>query len=140
MIWSSRCGRHPAEDARDRIEIAFEPLEAIIDPEMAVGKNAPLLHREARSNVLAMREFACGDAAAQMAAAPVRVAGRFRFHGKTPVAIENRACVAEYVFGTDGSNPLPSSGQSVSRGIPPSHVVRRGQKSRCSAGAEGRIC
>jgi CO/xanthine dehydrogenase Mo-binding subunit len=37
-----------------------------------------------------------GDVGAEMAAAPVRVGGRFRFHRKTPVAIENRACLAEY--------------------------------------------
>src|SRR5271167_2137783 len=53
--------RYLAEDARDRIEIAFEPLEAVIDPETAVRADAPLLHKEARNNVLAMREFARGD-------------------------------------------------------------------------------
>ena len=88
--------RYLAEDALARIEIAFEPLEAMIDPEMAVREDAPLLHDEARTNVLAMREFARGDIGAEMAAAPVRVGGRFRFHRKTPVAIENRACLAEY--------------------------------------------
>src|SRR6202047_5557295 len=31
-----------------------------------------------------------------LAAAPLRVGPRFRFHRKTPVAIENRACLAEY--------------------------------------------
>jgi carbon-monoxide dehydrogenase large subunit len=88
--------RYLAEDALARIEIAFEPLEAMIDPEMAVREDVPLLHDEARTNVLAMREFARGDIGAEMAAAPVRVGGRFRFHRKTPVAIENRACLAEY--------------------------------------------
>ena len=88
--------RYLAEDALARIEIAFEPLEAMIDPEMAVREDAPLLHDEARTNVLAMREFARGDIGAEMAAAPVRAGGRFRFHRKTPVAIENRACLAEY--------------------------------------------
>jgi|SRR5271163_1371301 len=88
--------RYLAEDARDRIEIAFEPLAIVIDPEIAVGEDAPLLHEEARSNVLAMREFARGDVAAEMAAAPARVGGRFRFHRKTPIAFENRACLAEY--------------------------------------------
>jgi hypothetical protein len=86
--------RYLAEDARDRIEIAFEPLEAVIDPETAVRADAPLLHEEARTNVLAMREFARGDVGAEMATAPVRVGRRFRFHRKTPVAIENRACLA----------------------------------------------
>ncbi len=46
--------------------------------------------------MLAMREFARGDVEAEIAAAAIRVGGRFRFHRKTPVAIENRACIAEY--------------------------------------------
>jgi aerobic carbon-monoxide dehydrogenase large subunit len=88
--------RYVAEDARDRIEIAYEALETVIDPEMAVRADAPLLHEEAGTNVLAAREFARGDVGAEMAAAPVRVGGRFRFRRKTPAAIENRTCLAEY--------------------------------------------
>ena len=88
--------RYLAEDALARIEIAYEPLETVIDPDMAVGEGTPLLHEDAGTNVLAMRVFARGDVGAEMAAAPVRVCGRFRFHRKTPVAIENRACLAEY--------------------------------------------
>ena len=88
--------RYLAEDALAQIEIAYEPLATVIDPETAVRENAPLLHAEAGTNVLAARVFARGDVQAEMAAAPVRVGGRFRFHRKTPVAIENRACVAEY--------------------------------------------
>src|SRR6516164_9651431 len=88
--------RYLAEDARDRIEIAYEPLATVIDPEIAIREDAPLLHEEAGTNVLAVRAFVRGDVGAEMAAAPVRVGGRFRFHRKTPVAIENRACLAEY--------------------------------------------
>jgi hypothetical protein len=36
----------------------------VIDPEMAVGEDAPLLHEEAGTNVLAMRAFARGDVGA----------------------------------------------------------------------------
>jgi carbon-monoxide dehydrogenase large subunit len=87
--------RYLAEDARDRIEIAYEALAIVIDPEIAV-RAAPLLHVEAGTNVLAMREFARGDIGAEMTAAPMRVGGRFRFHRKTLIVIENRACLAEY--------------------------------------------
>jgi Molybdopterin-binding domain of aldehyde dehydrogenase len=55
-----------------------------------------LPNAEAGTNVLAMREFARGDIGAEMTAAPMRVGGRFRFHRKTPLAIENRACLADY--------------------------------------------
>jgi carbon-monoxide dehydrogenase large subunit len=88
--------RHLAEDARDRIEIAYEPLTPATDPETAVREDAPLLHEEAGTNVLAARVFAHGDIDAELAAAPARVGGRFRFHRKTPLAIENRTCLAEY--------------------------------------------
>jgi len=91
--------RYLAEDALDQIEIAYEPLEALVDPELAVSEDAPLLHEEAGTNVLAMREFARGDMAATMATAPVRVGGRFRFHRKAPTALETRACLAEYDHG-----------------------------------------
>jgi carbon-monoxide dehydrogenase large subunit len=75
MIWSSRCARRLG---------------------LAVREDAPLLHEEAGTNVLAMREFGRGDVGATMATAPVRVGSRFRFHRKAPIAIENRACLAEY--------------------------------------------
>jgi CO/xanthine dehydrogenase Mo-binding subunit len=104
--------RYLAEDALDRIEIAYEPLGTVIDPGMAVREDAPLLHEEAGTNVLAMREFARGDVGATMATAPVRVGGRFRFHRKAPIAIENRACLAEYDRGRrsltfTGSTQIP---------------------------------
>ena len=88
--------RYRAEDALDRIEIAYEPLETVIDPERAAFKDAPLLHEEAGTNILAIREFARGDLAEAMARATVRVGGRFRFRRKAPVALEPRACLAEY--------------------------------------------
>jgi len=47
--------RYLAEDALARIEIAYEPLETVIDPEMAVEEDAPLPHEEAETNVLAAR-------------------------------------------------------------------------------------
>ena len=72
--------RYLAEDARDRIEIAYAPLATVIDPEIAVREDAPLLHEAAGTNVLAARVFARGDVEAEIAAAPAQVGGRFRFH------------------------------------------------------------
>ncbi|HVC54237.1 MAG TPA: xanthine dehydrogenase family protein molybdopterin-binding subunit [Stellaceae bacterium] len=88
--------RYLAEDALDRIDIAYDPLPALSDPEAAAAAGAPLLHDAAGTNVLATRSFARGDAEAALAAAPLRVGGRFRFRRKAPLAIENRACLAEW--------------------------------------------
>ena len=93
--------RYQAEDALELIAVDYEPLPVVIDSETAVGDGAPLLHEEARTNVLVSREFKRGDVDAAMDAAPVRVKGRFRMHRKTPVAMEPRACLAEYDAGRD---------------------------------------
>jgi carbon-monoxide dehydrogenase large subunit len=92
--------RYLAEDAAELIEIEYEPLPVATDAEQAAADGAPLLHEEAGSNVIVAREFARGDVEMDLAQAAVRVGGRFRFHRKTPLAIENRACLAEYRAGT----------------------------------------
>ncbi|MGH7094319.1 MAG: xanthine dehydrogenase family protein molybdopterin-binding subunit, partial [Stellaceae bacterium] len=88
--------RYVAEDALDLIEIAYDPLPGLADPEAAAAPDAPLLHDAAGTNVLVTRSFARGDAEAALAAAPLRVGGRFRFRRKAPLSIENRACLAEW--------------------------------------------
>jgi carbon-monoxide dehydrogenase large subunit len=93
--------RYQAEDAVELVSVDYEPLPVVIDAETAVGESAPLLHEDAGTNVLVSREFKRGDVDAAIEAAPVRVRGRFRMHRKTPVAMEPRACVAEYDAGRD---------------------------------------
>jgi carbon-monoxide dehydrogenase large subunit len=88
--------RYVAEDALESILIDYDPLPNVIDPEQAVLPDAPLLHEEAGTNILVEREFRRGDIDAVMDEAPVKVGGRFRFHRKTPLAIENRTYLAEY--------------------------------------------
>ena len=93
--------RYVAEDACELVEIVLEPLPAVVDPEAAAQVEAPLLHEKAGTNVLVRREFKRGDFEGEMFAAPVRVKHRFRFHRKTPAAIENRCYLAEYDGGRD---------------------------------------
>jgi aerobic carbon-monoxide dehydrogenase large subunit len=93
--------RYLAEDAVELLAIDYAPLPAVVDPEQAMLPDAPLLHEEAGTNVLVSREFKRGDPDAAFASAPVRVKGRFRMRRKTPVALEARACLAEYEPGRD---------------------------------------
>src|ERR1043166_1652226 len=88
--------RYLAEDAAERVAIEFEPLPHVADPGEAACPGAPLLHDEAGTNVLVAREFKRGDVDAALAAAPVRVKARFRMRRRTPLALEPRACLAEY--------------------------------------------
>lgn len=91
--------RYLAEDAAELIEIEYDPLPAANDAVEAAADGAPLLHEDAGSNIIISREFARGDVEMNIAQAPVRVGGRFRCHRKTPMAIENRAALAEYRAG-----------------------------------------
>jgi len=88
--------RYLAEDALELIEIEYAPLGAVTDPEFAASENAPLLHEEAATNVLIAREFKKGDAAADLAAAHVRVRDRFEMTRKAGLAIEPRSYCAEF--------------------------------------------
>jgi aerobic carbon-monoxide dehydrogenase large subunit len=93
--------RYLAEDALELIGIDFELLPSVSDPAEAAGQGAPLLHEEAGTNVIVSREFKRGDVDEAFAQAPVRVGGQFRMRRHAPMAIEPRACMAEYEAGRD---------------------------------------
>jgi carbon-monoxide dehydrogenase large subunit len=91
--------RYIAEDAADLIQIDYEQLPNVTDPILAAQVDAPLLHEEAGTNVLVKREFRRGEIDEIMQNATIKVGGRFRFHRKTPLALENRAYLAQYDVG-----------------------------------------
>ena len=93
--------RYLAEDAAELIEIDYQPLTALVDPEAAALADAVLVHEAAGTNVIVAREFRRGEVEARMASAHIRVKARFRMRRKTPGAIENRAAMADYDAGRD---------------------------------------
>ncbi|MBI3367501.1 MAG: xanthine dehydrogenase family protein [Burkholderiales bacterium] len=101
--------RYVAEDALELIEIDYEVLPVATDPEQAAAPDAPLLHDGLVSNVLVQRAFVRGEVDAAFDAAPLRVGGRFRFHRKTSVAMENRCYLAEVDSGRDALTLYTSS-------------------------------
>jgi len=101
--------RYLAEDALELIDIEYAPLGAVTDPEYAASEHAPLLHEEAATNVLIAREFKTGDAAADLAAAHVRVRDRFEMTRKAGLAIEPRSYCAEFESRRDSITLYTSS-------------------------------
>ncbi|MEF9501586.1 xanthine dehydrogenase family protein molybdopterin-binding subunit [Burkholderia sp. 1B3(2022)] len=101
--------RYLAEDARDAIEIEYEPLPVETDAEAAAQPGAPLLHEGLTSNVLVERRFVRGQIDEAFANAPVTVGGRFRFHRKMPTAMEPRTYIAEVDPGRDALTLYTSS-------------------------------
>ena len=88
--------RYLAEDAAELIDIEYEPLGAVSDPERNLAPDAPLLHEAAGTNVLIAREFKKGDVKSDLARAHVTVRDRFRMTRKAPLAMEPRSYSAEY--------------------------------------------
>ena len=101
--------RYLAEDALELIDIEYALLGAVTDPELALSRDAPLLHEEAATNVLIAREFKKGDAGADLAAAHVRVRDRFQMTRKAALAIEPRSYCAEFESRRDSITLYTSS-------------------------------
>src|SRR5262245_28031172 len=102
--------RYLAEDAVEAIDVEWEPLPVVGGSEAALRPGSPLVHESAGSNALVSRTFAQGDPDAALASAALVVGDRFRFNRHAGIAIENRACLAEWDAGA-GALTLWSSTQ-----------------------------
>ncbi|GAA4495162.1 molybdopterin-dependent oxidoreductase [Actinoallomurus oryzae] len=88
--------RAVAEDGAELVSVDYEPLEAVLDPEVAAAPDAPLVHPAHGTNVMAHREFRWGevDAAFEQAAGTSRV--RCRWNRNSTVPIETFGVVASW--------------------------------------------
>jgi aerobic carbon-monoxide dehydrogenase large subunit len=88
---------HQANDALDSIDVDYEPLPAVVDPEKATKSGAPVLHDEAPRNVAFHWTVAGGDVDAAFKSAEVIVRERIIQQRLIPTAIETRGAVAQFV-------------------------------------------
>ena len=92
--------RYAAEDALELIEVDYEPLPAVIDPEAAHKDGAPQLHDEIPRNQAFHWTVAGGDIDAAFEQAEVVVSDRIVQQRLIPNAIETRAALASYTTAT----------------------------------------
>ncbi len=86
--------RYVAEDAAELVEVEYDQLEAVVDPEAALADGAPILH--AGGNNFAHVEFESGDVDGAFAAAAHVFRKRFHF-GRTHAApLEGRGAIADW--------------------------------------------
>jgi carbon-monoxide dehydrogenase large subunit len=120
--------RAAAEDAAERIEIAWEPLPAILDGESALASGP--LHGALSDNVAYEHNIKTGDPDGAFASATHVVEETFHFHRQTGLSLEPRGLVADFDPGGETltvyhSHQSPYQMQGVfSRqlGIPEHHV------------------
>ena len=88
--------RYIAEDAAELVAIDYEPLAAVIDPLEACKSTGPLLHAEAKTNEVSVREFRYGDTAAAFARADRHVVMTTEFPRLSFTPIECYVVVAQH--------------------------------------------
>jgi len=88
--------RYVAEDALDLIEVEYETLTAVVDPEKALAADAPVLHPSLGTNLINERSFGYGDPEAAFATAAHRISIRIAYPRNSCMPIETYGVIAEY--------------------------------------------
>ena len=108
--------RHQAQDAVELIEVDYEPLTPVIDPQQALQEGAPQLHGDAPNNQAFHWVAAGGDVEEAFRNPEVVVRERIVQQRLIPNAMEPRAALAQWVDAT-GELTLWSTTQNP-------HIVR----------------
>ncbi|UYM05528.1 xanthine dehydrogenase family protein molybdopterin-binding subunit [Solicola gregarius] len=88
--------RAVAEDGAELVDVDYEPLPFILDPERAAQPDAPLVHPTHGTNVMAKREFAWGPVDENRARAASSVSVRTRWNRNSTVPLETFGVVASW--------------------------------------------
>ncbi len=88
--------RYIAADALDLIEVDYEPLPAVTDPEKAIAAGAPAVHPEWPDNIAFLYHQEGGDPEKAFKEAEVVVKQRITSQRLIPTAMETRGVVADY--------------------------------------------
>ncbi len=92
-------GPYQARDAVDLIEVDYEPLEAVVDPEASIKSGAPILHEEWDNNLAFTHSYESGDVEAGFKSADKVVSQRIVNQRLIPAAMEPRGVIAQYLPG-----------------------------------------
>ncbi len=88
--------RYIARDALDLIEVDYEVLDAVADPEKAIAPGAPAVHPEWPDNVAFTYHQEGGDVNKAFAEADVVIKQRITSQRLIPAAMETRGVVADF--------------------------------------------
>jgi 2-furoyl-CoA dehydrogenase large subunit len=92
---------YTAEDGAALVDVSYEALPAVVDPRVAMGDDAPLLHADVGSNVVADRHYSYGDPAAAFATATHTISIEIVYPRNSVTPIECYGLIAEYSANPD---------------------------------------
>jgi carbon-monoxide dehydrogenase large subunit len=88
--------RYAARDALDLIEVEYEPLPVVTDPEKALAPGSPVIHSQWPDNLALSWEQTQGDIESAFKQADEIIKLKLVHQRLAPVAIETRGVVARY--------------------------------------------
>jgi aerobic carbon-monoxide dehydrogenase large subunit len=89
--------RYTARDAVDLVQVEYEPLPVVSDPEKALAAGSPVIHSEWPDNVAFRSEQKQGDLTEAFKTADKVVTQRLVHQRLAPIAIEARGVLARYI-------------------------------------------
>jgi carbon-monoxide dehydrogenase large subunit len=90
-----------AKDAAELVDVDYEPLDAVIDPEAALAEGAPIVHEEFGTNHCYTWALKTDNADSVFADAAVTVKERYRQQRLVPNAMEPRGVLAQHLSAED---------------------------------------
>ncbi|MBT9582910.1 molybdopterin-dependent oxidoreductase [bacterium] len=84
-----------ADLALAKIEVDYEPLEALLDPERALASNLEI-HQGRKGNISKQVDLTFGDVEESFSDAEVVLAGDYDFHGTSHAALEPHCAIATH--------------------------------------------
>ena len=88
--------RYMAEDASEALEVDYTPLPAVVDPEAALSRDAPLLYEQLGTNQAFSVTTQYGDIQSAFAQADHTINLRLVNQRLAPSSIEPRACMIDF--------------------------------------------
>jgi CO/xanthine dehydrogenase Mo-binding subunit len=101
-----------AEDALEAIEVDYEPLGVVVDPEKAMQDGAPLVYSSFGTNVVAHYQTTWGDVDGAFKQADAVVKEKIKLHRFSSTPLETVAAIASFEAGT-GELTLQCNAQMV---------------------------
>jgi aerobic carbon-monoxide dehydrogenase large subunit len=94
--------RFVARDAIDKVEVEYDPLPVVTNPEKALEKGSPRVHEEFTDNLAFVAKLDVGDWKALEADSTLKVVRQRMINQRlAPVSIETRGVIASYMPGED---------------------------------------
>ena len=88
--------RYLAEDALALIDVEYEPLPPVVDPERALEESAPLVHEDLGSNCAYERTFQFGEVDRDFAEADIVITDRLRWRRSGGQPLETVGAIADF--------------------------------------------